>query len=227
MIHLTRKLFLALAISSIFAAHGAAATLLGSIPITGAEQSSGGVWDTGTVTVTVNGSSISYAYGQFSKPASIASGLGALISNSCSFPVRAQASGATLNLYQKGSTLITSASIASTSNNPTLFASNSFLVAGGGNWTAPQISSLSLPEGPAGMGFNIYGSNFGSAQGTVSIGSVAATIVDWSLAGTSITVQVPNGLTASPIPYSVMVVTSTWTFNSGTTFQVDAPFGCN
>lgn len=222
-----RKMFLLLAVLLCLAGRGFAATALGSITITGAEQSSGSTWDTGTVTATINGVSVSFAYGQFSSPAAIASALGALISQKCGSQVYAKANGATLTLYQKGSNTISSASITSVSNNPSLFPSSSFLMGGTSAWAAPQITSVSLSEGPAGMGFVIHGANFGSVQGTVSIGGIEATIVAWSLDGSSITVQVPNGLTAGPIPYDLTVATSTWAFNTGTTFQVDDPFGCN
>jgi len=215
-----------------------AQTALGSVTITGTEQSSGSTWDTGTVTATINGVSVSFAYGRFSSPAAIASALGALISQKCGSQVYAKANGATLTLYQKGSNTITSASITSVSNNPSLYPSNSFLVSGGGSWSPPLISSLSMTEGPPGMGFAIYGANFGSTQGTVYIGGVEATVLSWNVSGNSncssqpnsdcIIVQVPS-LAASSIPYDVVVETSTWwAFNTGTTtFQVDKPFGCN
>lgn len=62
--------------------------------------------------------------------------------------------------------------------------------------SAPVITSLSAPAGPAGSDFEINGVNFGSTQGTstVTIGGVPATVVAWS--ATQITVQVPAG--ASP-----------------------------
>jgi hypothetical protein len=115
------------------------ATALGSVTITGTEQSSGSTWDTGTVTATINGVVVSFAYGQFSTPSSIAAALGALISQDCNMPVYAQASGATLTFYKKGSNTITSASITIVSNNPSLFPSGSFQVDGGGSWTAPPV----------------------------------------------------------------------------------------
>lgn len=137
-----------------------AQTSVGSVTITGAEQSSGGTWDSGAVTATINGVSVSFAYGQFSTPAAIASALGALISQNCNMPVYAKASGATLTFYQKASNTITSANITGASNNPSLFPSGSFLVAGGGIWSIPQIVGLSFSEGPPGMGFVITGTGF-------------------------------------------------------------------
>src|SRR5215468_9766113 len=103
-----RKLFLLLALLLVVAGRGFAKTPLGSVTITGAEQSSSEVWDTGIVTATFNGVYVSISYGQFSTPSSVASGLAAMISNSCSFPVYAQANGAVINFYQKGTNQLTS-----------------------------------------------------------------------------------------------------------------------
>jgi hypothetical protein len=201
-------------------------TPIGSITITGGEQSSGGVFDSGTVTATLNGVSISVAYGQYSNPAAVASALAATISQNCNMPVYAQATGATINFYTKGSNVLSSATVTGTSSNPTLFAASSFGVNGSSSGSPPAISNLSLTEGPPGMGFVITGTNFGSTQGTVTIGGISAAIVPGTWSATSVTVQVPNGLTAGLISYEVIVATST--FNSGTSsFQVDDPFGCN
>lgn len=202
----------------------ASPTLIGSITISGNEQSSGGVWDTGTVTVTMNGYYVSSAYGQFSSPEAIASALGALISQNCNMPVYAKATGATLNFYARGSNTITSASITSTSSNTSLFASASFQIGGLSDVSPPIITSLSLSEGPPSMGFVIYGSSFGSVPQSVTIGDIPATVLSWS--DGSITVQVPAGL---PTGTAAIVKVTTWISNVGapTTFQIDDPFGCN
>jgi len=226
MLHSARRLFLALAVLFGFAAQGATQTLLGSIAITGTEQSSGSTWDSGTVTATINGVTVSYAYGQFSTPQAVASALGALISNSCNMPVYAQANGATLNFYQKGSNTITSASINSVSSNSSLFPTNSFLVAGGSNWSPPGITAQSFTEGPPQMGFTINGENFGTG-GTITIGGEAATVVPGTWTSDSITVQVPNSLAPSSFPYILIVAPSNSTFEASDIFTVDPPFGCN
>lgn len=219
-----RKMFLLLAVLLCFASRGVAATALGSVTIGGGEQSSGSTFDTGTVTATINGVSVSFTYGQFSTPAGIASALGALISQKCSMPVYAHANGTTLTFYQKGSNTITSASITSVSNNPSLFPSNSFLVNLGGVWSIPLITGLSLPEGPPGMGLTITGSGFGTNP-TVYIGNVItgvrATIIG-TPSDTQIVVQVPSGALSS----GVVVVANG--FSSSThSFTVDTPFQCN
>jgi hypothetical protein len=218
-----RKLMLLPILVFALTGSGLAKALLGSITITGTEKSSGGVWDTGTVTVTINGLSVWYSYGQFSTPSSVASGLGALISNYCGFPVYAQANGATLNFYQRGSNVINAANIAATSNNPSLFPSPSFQISGLPNLYPPVINALPFSEGPPGMGIQITGQYFGGG-GTVSIGGVAPSIIAWT--PNTITVQIPPGLAPGTI---APVTVTTWTINIGQhfTFKVDAPFGCN
>lgn len=200
------------------------ASPIGSTTITGVEQiSSGGVSDTGTVTATFNGVSVSIAYGQYSTPAAVASALAATISQKCSFPVYAHAVGAVINFYKKGTNAVNSATITSTSSNPSLFSSNSFLVNGGSSVSAPQITSLSLSEGPPLMGFTIYGTGFGSSQGTVTVGGVTATVVAGTWTPTSIIVQVPTGAGAG----GVQVTANGSLPSSAFSFTVATPLGCN
>ena len=218
-----RKMILLLSALFVWTSHCFAATAIGSITITGAEQSSGSTWDTGTVTVAVNGVSMSIPYGKFSTPASIASALAALISQNCNMPAYAQANGATLTFYQKGSNTITSASITSASSDPSLFTTNSFLPNPGGNSTTPQITNLSLSEGPPGMGFTITGTGF-TAGAQVTVGGQPATIIvpPSSSNTTSITVQVPSGTTTAA---GVVVTIGGWMGTAS--FTVTSPFGCN
>jgi hypothetical protein len=179
-----------------------------SITITGGERSSGGVWDTGTVTVTVNGVSVSVAYGQYSTPASIASSLGATISQKCSFPVYAHAVGAVLNFYKKGTNVISSATLTSTSSNSAVFSGASFLIDGSsGGVTVPTIS-LSSSSGTPGSSLTISavsGTSFGATQGssTVSLGGTTVAPSSWS--ASSIVVAVPSTLVASLNPVSVTI----------------------
>jgi hypothetical protein len=219
----SNKLLLLLALLLCLAGRGFAATALGSITITGAEQSSGGTWDSGTVTATINGVSVSFAYGQYTTPSAIASALGALISQKCSMPVYAKANGATLTLYQKGSNTISSASITSASTNPSLFSSSSFGINGGsGGWSSPQITSLSLSEGPPSMGLVIYGNNFAILSATVTIGGLPATVVPGSMTSTSVTVQVPPGLA----PGNAVIQVSNGFPSNTWNFKVDTAIAC-
>jgi hypothetical protein len=219
-----RSLILLLAVLLVLGGH-AFASPIGLITITGAEQSSAGAWDTGTVTATINGVSVSVPYNQYSTPAGIASALGATISQNCNMTVYAHAVGAVLKFYPKTARTITSATISTVSSNPAIFPNVSFTIGGVSSWSPPDITSLSLTEGPPSMGFVIYGTNFGSTQGTVTIGGISATIISWT--ATAIVMQVPDGLTAGT--YSVEIATSSWSvFNTGTTtFQVDDPFECD
>lgn len=75
---------------------------LGSIKIIGSEgvNSSTGAWDSNSITVSINGSSKTVSYGQFSTPGSIASAIGALFSSDCNGPALAQGT-ADGNLYIK------------------------------------------------------------------------------------------------------------------------------
>ncbi len=227
---ISRTMIRLLVVLLFLAGRAFAATALGSITITGTEQSSGSTWDTGTVTATINGVQVSFAYGQFSTPSAIASALGALISQDCNMPVYAQATGATLTFYQKGSNTITSASITSVSNNPALFPSSSFLVGGGSAWAFPQITTpLALNQGPPQMGFVITGTGFGNPlaqgfQGTVTVNGVSLSIINWT--STSITVQLVPSPPGPTLTSGLVVVTVNGFPSSGVAFNVTCPLVC-
>jgi hypothetical protein len=84
--------------------------------------------------------------------------------------------------------------------------------AGGGSASTPFvvtpfITSLSLTQGPMGMGFVINGTSFGTSQGTstVKLSGAPLTLVSWGARpgafcspGTCITVQLPAGATPGP-----------------------------
>lgn len=197
MSYLSRQVIWLTVVLLFLTGRGFAATAIGSITVTGAERSSGSTWDTGTVTAKINGVSVSFAYGQFSNSAAIASALGALISQNCNMPVYAKANGATLTFYKKGSNVIQSASIISTSNIPSLFPSSSFLMNGGSFWSPPEITNLSLSQGPPSMGLVITGTGF-TADVQVTIGGLTATIIGVPTS-TQITVQVPDGATSAGV----------------------------
>ena len=228
---ISRTMIRLLVVLLFLAGRAFAAAALGSVPITGAEQSSGGAWDTGTVTATINGVAVSFAYGRFSTPGAIASALGALISQNCNMPVYAQATGATLTFYQKGTNTITSASITSVSNDPSLFPSSSFQVDGGSSWSAPQINTpggLSLTQGPPQMGFVITGSGFGPNpsvffEPTGGGNGIPLGLVPGALqSDTTLTVQIP--LLATPGSGTIVVVNGV--YSNAVAFTVTSGFGC-
>jgi hypothetical protein len=94
----------------------------------------------------------------------------------------------------------------------------------------PTITYLSLPSGPPQVGFVINGSNFGSAQGSVTItgltgGDRQLTVINWSANANSITVQVPG---ATPLGAGqIYVRTSANVASNQVPFTVSATFGCN
>jgi RHS repeat-associated protein len=72
-----------------------------SVNQNGTDQSASGLWDSGVVTVTVNGRAESVPYGQFSTTAAIASGIAARFSLDCNSPVTAKASGNAITFVEK------------------------------------------------------------------------------------------------------------------------------
>lgn len=88
---------------------------------------------------------------------------------------------------------------------------------------APQINSLSLPQGPPQMGFTITGTNFGATQGAsaVTINGVSAAVIPGGWSATSITVQVPSTTSGN------VVVTVSSVPSNGVAFTVSGGFGCS
>ena len=82
--------------------------------------------------------------------------------------------------------------------------------------SAPSISSLSPNAGPVGSSVAIQGTNFGSAQGTVTFNGLNASISNWS--STSITALVPANATTGPTVVAVGSQSS-----AGITFTVTPP----
>jgi hypothetical protein len=86
----------------------------------------------------------------------------------------------------------------------------------------PNITGLSLPQGPPLMGLIITGTSFGNSQGnsTVTLNGTAMPVVAWS-SDTSITVQVPTGATSGNI-----VITVNSAQSNGFPFTVTGTFPC-
>jgi RHS repeat-associated protein len=110
----------------------------GTITISGSDQSvqincehdlCKTLWDSGTVSVTVNGFTVSTSYGQTSTASGIASALGSGL-NASNSPVTASVSGATISLKTKqtGASTNYSMSGSSSTSDPTYFKSPSFSV---------------------------------------------------------------------------------------------------
>jgi hypothetical protein len=92
------------------------ASATGSVNITGAEQSTAGIWDFGTVTVSINNYTEVVPYGQFSTPDSIAAGIAAKFSSDCNGPANARSSpGGVINIRMRGSAALTQLSVTASS----------------------------------------------------------------------------------------------------------------
>lgn len=85
----------------------------------------------------------------------------------------------------------------------------------------PNIDTISLPEGPVGMGLRIDGERFGASEGssTIQINGVELNTVSWS--DGEIIVQIPSGAATGSI-----VVTVQGQASNGKPFQVDPAFEC-
>lgn len=114
----------------------------GSVSISGNERSitvfNKTVYDTGTVTITVNGFSKSASYGQFSNSGSIASALVSSFNGDSSSPVTASLSGSNVNLTSKATGAATNYSLSTSSastkggfSGPSFFASSAASLSGG------------------------------------------------------------------------------------------------
>ena len=117
---------------------GDAVHATGSVTISGSERFGctnvirnfcvGRFWDTGTVSITVNGVTKSYAYGQTDTPGTIASALALAFHNDGTAPVDATASGSTVNLTARQAGVLGdySLSASSATNDPADFGGPSF-----------------------------------------------------------------------------------------------------
>lgn len=197
------------------------ASVTASLTISGTEQysASAGVWDVGTVTVTINGYPETVPYGQYSTPSSIAAAVAAKFSQDCNAPSNARSNGSLILFRGKGTVASLTPGLSATGDT-THFPQNSFADSNPTNSTDPTVTGLSLNTGPEQMGFVITGANFGSSPGAVTIGDKAATIVSWS--ATSITVQVPAGAVTG----NVVVTVTGHPPSNGWVFTVSPAFGC-
>lgn len=83
----------------------------------------------------------------------------------------------------------------------------------------PNVSSLSSNSGVSGTAVGVYGTNFGSSQGssTVSFNGVAASVTGWT--NTSIAAVAPSNVTTGPVTVVVNSIPS----NSNVVFTVTSP----
>lgn len=86
----------------------------------------------------------------------------------------------------------------------------------------PNITSLSLSQGPAQIGIDIQGTTFGANPGTVTIGTIPIKVISWN--DTDIKVQVLA--TATTGTKGNVVVTTGSGPSNGLPFTVIDPFQC-
>ena len=87
----------------------------------------------------------------------------------------------------------------------------------------PAITSLSFKQGPPKMGLVIRGTTFGTTQGTVSLSGTNMPIIPGTWTNTSISVQVPDGM--SPGNFFITVQVG-GVLSNGIGFTVLNPFTC-
>jgi RHS repeat-associated protein len=152
------------------------------------DQTGGGssiIYDAGTITITVNGHSDSYNYGQNDSASTIASGLANAINGDGGAAVTASASGATLYLTSKSTGTAANVSLSSSySYDTTDFSSPSFTTANsGGSLTGGQNATYNTIYDSGGCTLTVNGhgdSNSWSGSGTTaaSIASALASAIN-------------------------------------------------
>jgi hypothetical protein len=200
------------------------ASTTGTITIGGAEQvSSGGIWDSGTVTITVVTANGPYAktvsYGHFSTPASIASAIAAAFSQDCNSPSNAHAVGALIT-FQMRAFAITLNSLQLTSTHNSVFPGPSF---GSGTTSVsasgqPVITSLLMTKSDVGTPITLSGFNFGPS-GTVTFNGVPGTPTSWT--STKIIVPIPAGATSG-----LVIVTTFGMTSNGVPITLNSAVSC-
>ena len=179
------------------------------------------VWDSGTVSVTVNGFSVSASYGSSSTGATIASALASAFNGNSSSPVTASASSATLTLVSKATGTASNYAFSSSSStsDPTDFGGPSFAVspvsgslAGGANQGPPIFDSGTCS---ATINGTAYSTTFGQSDTTSTIASRIATAISAgtlvSATASGATVSLTAKTTGSATNYSL---TATCSYNS-------------
>lgn len=113
--------------------------------LTGGHDTGGTTYDSGTVTVTINGNSDSASYGQVSTTSSIAQALASAIDSDSGASVTAAASGNNISLISKttGSSANYSVSVSSQSNDSSQFSSPSFGLSAPSSMTGGSNASSS------------------------------------------------------------------------------------
>ncbi|HVS89751.1 MAG TPA: RHS repeat-associated core domain-containing protein [Candidatus Acidoferrum sp.] len=140
------------------------------------------IWDSGTVSITVNGFTKSVSYGRISTPSTIASGLAAAFNGDASSPVTASASGSVVTLTAKATGAATNYSLSATasSGDPTDFGAGSFTaMPSGATLTGGRAAATTSDSGTVTITLNGtgYSTSFGAGDTAGSIASRLASAI--------------------------------------------------
>jgi RHS repeat-associated protein len=212
---------------------GAATSGSGTVTISGTEQSvcnydscppSPITYDSGPVSITVNGVQKSVTYSHFSTPTTIATALAAAFHNDGSAPADATSSGAVVTLTARatGASTNYSLAISASTSDPTDFAVPSFSAAkSGANFTGGHDAGVS-DSGSITIGVNgtNYSTTFGAGDTATSIaGRLASTVNSGTLTyatASGSTVNLTSKTAGGNANYSL---SSSYTYNSGSFAQ--------
>src|SRR6266481_318670 len=207
----------------------------GSVTISGAESSatldpcadSGTgscprtVWDTGSVSITVNGHTNSTGYGRFDTPSTLASALASAINGDSAASVTASTSGATLNLTAKttGASTNYAFTTSSSTNDITDFGVASFAASPVSGTLAGGQNGSSTPDTgtvTATINGTQYSVSYGSGDTASSVAGRLATAISAgsyaSASASGTTVNLTSKTAGLAGNYSVA---ASWTWNSG------------
>lgn len=214
-------------LTALVVALGLAAPVMASttatITVGGSEQQINGAWDQATIVVSFNNFSESVTYGQFSSAAAVASALAGMFSRDyaavgLSAKASCPPSNAVITFTLQGTATFGALSIGNPTTSFQFLNPSGFTSVSTPSSSDPEITGLSLKEGPVQMGLVITGTNFGSNP-SVKLNGATMTII--SPGSSSIIVQVPTGATSGNI------VVTNGVDSNGVPFKVDPPFGCN
>jgi len=161
-----------------------------TVTVTGAEQqASSGTFDSGTVTVTVNGYTETLPYGRFSTNAAVASGVAARFSQDCNSPVIAHASGTAITFVTRDPAAAVSGITASI-----LWDNQDFTVASFGVTIPTNTPPVITPTFACAPTTIISGENLTCAV-TLIVGAQSA--VSFSVNGSAWTTATPDQVTGT------------------------------
>jgi RHS repeat-associated protein len=212
---------------------GAATSGSGTVTISGTEQSVCNLdscfpaqltWDTGPVSITVNGVQKSVTYSHFSTPTTIATALAAAFHNDGTAPADATSSGAVVTLTARATGAATNypLTVSASSSDPTDFTPPSFSVTkSGANFTGGHDAGVS---DSGNVTITVNGTNyttaFGAGDTSTSIASRLATAVTAGTYATATSSAGTVNLTSKTVGSAGnFSLTASYTYNTGSFTQ--------